>query len=148
MNTRCLHAANCLNGTGNFAFKCANVGDFLHEWRQAERTHIVEQLVTGIVRGRQTFFSQVHACLLGLADRDQDRRAIGFNVESNTSFAKRQPHSIYVIAWKADIERFIGGAAQINACVKDRAHQCCSNKSERYKFSRAKLAERCLKLFE
>ncbi len=120
----------------------AHAGDFLHERGQAERTHIVEEFITGIVRGRQALFGQIHAGVFRLADGHEDGRAIGLHIERNACLAKRQTHAVHIVTRKTDIERLIGGAAQIDARIEDRGHERGAHKSERHEFSRAKLAER------
>ncbi|SPU76507.1 Uncharacterised protein [Brucella suis] len=148
VNARSLHAANGLNGTGNFSFERAHTGNLLHKGRKPQRPHIVEQLITGIVRGRQALFGQIHAGVFGLADWNEDRGSIRLHVEGNASFTERKAHAVHVIARKADIERLVGWATQIDARIEDRTHQSRAYKAERDELSRTKLAERSLELFD
>ncbi len=148
VNARGFHTTNGPDGSGDFAFKRTHAGDFLHKRGEAERTHIVEQLVTGIVRGRQALFSQIHAGIFSLADGHEDGRAVSLHVERNACFTERKAHAVHVVTRKADIERLVGWAAQIDARIEDRAHECRAHQSERDEFSRAELAERTLELFD
>lgn len=74
----------------------ANARHFLHEGGQAERTDIVEKLVTGIGAIRQTAFGQKQPCLAGQPNGNLKARTVGSNLKVQPRFGERNADLVEV----------------------------------------------------
>lgn len=90
------NAVNLLDGAADFALKGANARHFLHEGGQAERTDIVEKLITGIGAVRQAALGQKQPCLAGEPNGNLKAGTIGPYLKVQTRFGERNADLVEV----------------------------------------------------
>ncbi|MNZ91410.1 hypothetical protein D3C78_1103960 [compost metagenome] len=116
------NAVNLLDGAADLALKGANARHFLHEGGQAERTDIVEKLITGIGAIRQAALGQKQPCLAGEPNGNLKAGTIGPYLKVQTRFGERNADLVEVAFFKPHIKGLVSGTVHVKRCCKDNGH--------------------------
>ena len=107
-----LDAAHQLDRPRKFALKRADPRHLLHERSEAERTQLVEKLISGVGTVRQPFLRKQHACARRLAIAYEHRIAVGIDVEGDIGFLQRAGDAADVLPVEPCVEHLESRAAQ------------------------------------
>ncbi len=113
VHARCFDSVDRLYRAGDLAFERADARNLLHEGRQAEGAHLVEELVTGIGALRQTLFREQHPRRRRLSIGNENRGSFGVDVELDAGLVERGPDPRHILAVKPRIQHLKLRAAEI-----------------------------------
>ncbi len=141
MNARSPDAGHRLDGAAKLALEGADPRHVLHEGGEAERAHLVVELVTRVARMGQALFGQQHAGLGRLAVADRNGRAIGADVEPDIGVVQRRSDAGDILAVEARVKRLVGRTTKVIAADSNQGENRKTDRRQGAEFSAAELQQ-------